>query len=236
MLKKIKNLISILAVVGLIAGASSVYASSSHLTYSVATPQTTGTAILINGSDAVGSYAHVYDSTGAEVGFGYAGAFIGYTWTPTTAGVYTIAECDNIIASCNVSIPTLTTVEASAGYSGSDTYTITTPVAPPLGLNFFGGTSSGTGSGTMTNTAFIGQVATALGATTTGIYPIVALVGGIILALILIGKIISMYRQAGATTDTKIKAGHTYNSLGKDLGKTPKHTLKMVRQGVWVRD
>jgi hypothetical protein len=228
MLKKIKNLIGILAVLGLIAGASSVYATTN---YTVPTTGNPAWGVAIYSPSGAYLTSNPYNSAGGNNIFPLSslGTAGNVDYWITFSGI------SGNFAS-GTSCYTYSACIATGQQNTQGTFTVPTPPAPPLGLNFFGGTSSGTGSGTMTNSAFVGQVATALGATTTGIYPIVALVGGIILALILIGKIISMYKQAGATTDTKIKAGHTYNSLGKDLGKTPKHTLKMVRQGVWVRD
>jgi len=222
----IKNLIGILAVATvLIGGAHSAFAST---TYTIPDSNPNWNYAIYNSS---GNFL-IASSTTNEKTFPISS--LGITGTTDTWISYSNGWTNNSgFFQGNGS--TLAYVQSAGVINTTGTFVVPSSArAPYSGITFFGGTP--TGGTQLTNTAFVGQVATALGATTTGIYPIVALVGGIILALILIGKIISMYKQAGATTDTKIKAGHTYNSFGKDLGKTPKHTLKMVRQGVWVRD
>ena len=96
---------------------------------------------------------------------------------------------------------------------------------PPTGLVFFGGKTSGTGGTPLTNTGFITQTANALNATTSGIYPIIALVIGLFLTAVLSTKIITMFKQAGTTKESKTninkplrKQTALYNKDGKLAG------------------
>jgi hypothetical protein len=121
---------------------------------------------------------------------------------------YTIVECNTALSlhNCgNTYINDLADARADLGYIGETTYIFTAPPAPPvLGLTFFGGQSSGTGGATMDAPAFLSQTATALDATASGIYPILAIVAGLILTFIVIKKIIGLYKQTGGQSK-KIK-------------------------------
>ena len=222
-----KNLIGILAVGSvLVLGANSALAS---IVLSLTSPQQASTPITIT-MTGNSPHAVIYNTnnggSGVPVVEGLATG-TGFVWTPTIAGNYSIVQCNAGSSGGSVcSNPTITYTDMVSNPSypevGLQFYTITAPPTP-IGLTFFGGQSSGTGSGHMTNTAFVGQVATALGATTAGIYPIVALIAGILVALIITTKIISLYKKTGtAGTKTKEKplrkTTALYNKDGRYAG------------------
>ena len=228
-----KNLIGILAVGSvLVLGANSALASVT-INSGMTSPQTINTinSVGLEIQNTAGTDLECYynDGTGFVNYNGICGGLSPvYTSITPSIGTYTFIECNSAISGsvCDSTTQstTLTQALADSGFIDSLTFVITPNTPPPAtGLTFFGGTSSGTGTGTMTNTAFVGQVATALGATTAGIYPIVALIAGILVALIITTKIISLYKKTGtAGTKTKEKplrkTTALYNKDGRYAG------------------
>lgn len=214
----IKNLISILAVASvLIVGANSVYANSFVSTNlpsgtSIDEINSTGLTFTFNAGDTYYEYVSttpISTSDTSTDNYTFSSSYVlPYGISPTVDAnyYYLIMLCDTTTGSCPDS-GTPNTVLTSSGYVGSsDNFFVadTTPPPPVLGLTFFGGKSSGTGAGVMDAPTFLSQTATALDATASGIYPILAIVAGLILTFIVIKKIIGLYKQTGGQSK-KIK-------------------------------
>jgi hypothetical protein len=225
MQKHIKNLINILAVSSvLILGASTAFASIST---SVSSPQSPGTPVVFTST--VGSVCMVYDTAHGNVAVSHSclsGASFPYITLSSTPDTYTIVECNPSLDIYCDSRYTLSSAETGPGFISENVFTFSsTPPPPPAvsGLTFFGGTSSGTGGSALTGSVFTSQVANALSATGLGVYPIVALVAGLILALIIATKVIGLFKQTGSS------------GTGK-TGKNYTGTLKRKSQGLWIRE
>jgi hypothetical protein len=119
---------------------------------------------------------------------------------------------------------------SSSYFDTSATFNVLAPTVGLGALTFFGGTSSGTGGGVMDAPTFLSQTADALGATASGIYPILAIVAGLILAFILISKIAGLYKQTGGQSKKNMDA------VNSKLAPTYKGKLVRKSMGVWVRE
>lgn len=172
----------------------------------------------------IGTYYDVFTPAGFEYGrpnpCGWA-----FNVGSGQQGTYTIVEETGFYMDQNLSDSILDPL-----YVSSINYTFTPKTPTPSiiggGLTLFGGVSNGGNGLPLTSTDFVGQVATALGATGNGIYPILALIAGIILALIITTKIISIYKKTDDKKQTKIVNKTTkertkiglYNKEGRLLG------------------
>ena len=107
------------------------------------------------------------------------------------------------------------------------------------GISILGGTSSGTSgtsSGTLQASDFTAQTANALQATGAGMFPIVAVVAGLILAFAVSRYLIGTFKQAG-TTKGDTKQGYWADSKGNKIRDfDPKGELHQIKKGVWVRE
>ena len=153
--------------------------------------------------------------------------------TLSQTGTYTIILFSNDIVYESTLPTTISGSIAASYYISSETFNVNvSPTAGTTGLTFFGGTSSGTGGGVMDAPTFLSQTADALGATASGIYPILAIIAGLILTFILITKIAGLYKQTGKSGQGK------KNIDGVNSKLTPTFKGKLVRKnmGVWVRE
>ena len=219
----IKNLIGILAVVTiLICGANSAYADVS---FSPSSPQQVG--ISIEFACSVGNTFVEYDHLGNVITddwFTCPSTLDPLYSTTVTAGTDTFVECDSTVLgnNCQGNDATLTLARADTGYVSDAPFTFTNAPSGGLGLLFFGGESSATMRSPLTNSAFVANVASAFGTTQAGFFPIVALIAGFVLALILIKKVLSMFKQTGNT--------------GTKSGVKNATALHRKNMGLWVRE
>lgn len=216
MQKHFKKIISALAFFAILF--CGVNLAHAEITFNLPSPQPIGADININMS--IGDVWIAYDSSGNFYMFPAEGGFHSYSLADT----FTLIECNSAVEGsvcpyASSALLTLTEAEADPGFISETTFTFTAlpPPPPTTGLVFFGGTSSGTGTGTMDSTSFLANVASAYSATGVGIYPIVAIIAGLILTFILIKKIIGLSKQTGKSGQGKM--GMTFKGVNKSLKK-----------------
>jgi hypothetical protein len=141
-----------------------------------------------------GDTAVFYDSTGQNGG---GTACNGISGT-STLGIITIVECDSSVLLSNCGLDsTLALAELDTGFVSKITYLITPFKASALTL--FDPNTSG-------NEDFISGITASVGTTGNGLFPIIALIIGIILAIIFATQIIDLVHETKNKQKTKRKS------------------------------
>lgn len=151
-----------------------------------------------------GNLVHTFSSCFTSSGFIYGSGGLNGDWT--------FFECDGSVigGDCSTSPQTLLEMQADAGVITSLVFTFGAVIPPSTfsGLSIFGGTAPSVGT-PLTSSDWLGQTATAVQATTNTTGPVIALVAGMIIALVVASYVISIFRE----TDVKTKQTKNVNKI-----------------------
>lgn len=187
-LKKI--MFSVFVSVFVLFGYSMAFAS---MTITPTSPQAPNTSISVTCSSPDAYAVIIYNSLGNYVSFKTCPTT---TLTSVTAGDFSLVEAD---ANFQIS-QTLTQMQGSSSYRSLSSYTFSNPVIPPVvtgGVHFLGATAL-TGTGSLTN-----QLTASVGTTSGSLLPVLAVVAGIIFAMIGLNYIFGLMREVDKNKKAK---------------------------------
>lgn len=213
-MKKLK-LLSVLGSLSFLLLAGPAFAS---IGFTPSSPQLPGASVHVVPDS--NHYAWIFDTTDTLIFDHITGNYWDTTGLP--AGTYHVVECDNNVL-CSDPPSNQADAESNVGFVTTYSYVLSSPPPPPppFGISFLGGTAPSVGS-PLDGSSFKSGLSADVGSTMDGLGPIAAWVGGIIVALILLVKIIGLIRE-------------TSEEKGGRLNKMEGH-LTRKSQGLWIRE